>query len=90
MGAPKRQVLPHRTGCCPQATPLRERLAEWVWSGRGPDRSGHNLQVAVSAVRRVIDLDGDRESSLLVRDGEGYRLALLADADSDVRRNGNT
>ena len=64
----------------------RERLAEWVWAGRGPDRSGHNLQVAVSAIRRILEDGPAGGRASVVRDGEGYRLALRSDDDSDVRR----
>jgi DNA-binding SARP family transcriptional activator len=64
----------------------RERLADWVWSGRGTDRSGHNLQVAVSAIRKILEDAPIGGRAAVVREGEGYRLALPSDDDSDLRR----
>jgi DNA-binding SARP family transcriptional activator len=55
----------------------REELMEWLWPGRDPAASGHSLQVAVSALRRVLEPGQARGRwRLLLRDGEGYRLAL--------------
>ncbi|MGH9037557.1 MAG: AfsR/SARP family transcriptional regulator, partial [Acidimicrobiia bacterium] len=45
----------------------------------------HNLQVVVSSLRRVLEPDAPRgASSLLVREGDAYRLALPAGAEVDV------
>ena len=64
----------------------RERLIEWVWPGRSPERGGHSLQVAISALRRVLEPGRQGgQPSVLRREGEGYRLVLVSDDDADVR-----
>jgi DNA-binding SARP family transcriptional activator len=64
----------------------RERLLEWLWPDRDPEQGGHSLQVAVSALRRVLEPDAPRGRwSILKREGSSYRLALRADGDADVR-----
>jgi DNA-binding SARP family transcriptional activator len=52
----------------------RERLMEWFWPEHDPVRASRNLQVAVSAVRQVVE-SGDHLARL-VREGECYRLDL--------------
>jgi DNA-binding SARP family transcriptional activator len=64
----------------------RERLLEWFWSGRDPERSQHSLQVAISELRRLLEPNAARgEWTLLRREAAGYRIALDSPADCDVR-----
>ncbi|HVA75009.1 MAG TPA: BTAD domain-containing putative transcriptional regulator [Acidimicrobiales bacterium] len=65
----------------------REEIIEALWPEADPDAGRHRLQVAVSAVRRL--LAWESESTLLVRDGDTYRLALPPDSDVDVWRVGH-
>jgi DNA-binding SARP family transcriptional activator len=65
----------------------RERLIEWLWPGRDPERGQHSLQVAMSDLRKLLEPAASRgEWTRLCRDGSGYRLVLASDDDSDVRR----
>jgi DNA-binding SARP family transcriptional activator len=62
----------------------REELMQALWPDVDPSSAIRNLQVALSAVRRCLEPDAPRGmSSLLVRDGETYRLHLEG-ADLDV------
>jgi DNA-binding SARP family transcriptional activator len=62
----------------------REELMEALWPGLSPSSAIRNLHVAISAVRRCLEPDAPRgTSSLLVRDGDTYRLRL-DEADLDV------
>jgi DNA-binding SARP family transcriptional activator len=64
----------------------RDRLLEWFWAGRDPDRSQHSLQVAISELRRLLEPTAARgEWTLLRREATGYRIALDSPADCDVR-----
>jgi DNA-binding SARP family transcriptional activator len=64
----------------------RERLLEWFWAGRDPERSQHSLQVAISELRRLLEPNAARgEWTLLRREATGYRIALDSPADCDVR-----
>jgi DNA-binding SARP family transcriptional activator len=64
----------------------REHLIEWLWPDRDPEQGGHSLQVAVSALRRVLEPRAPRGRwSILKREGSGYRLALWDDCDADIR-----
>ena len=58
----------------------RDVLAELLWPDAGPEAALRSLQVAVSSLRTVLHRPG-----LLVRDGEGYRLALTAGSRCDLR-----
>ena len=63
----------------------RETLAEALWPEAGPAAGMRSLQVAISALRRVIEPTSARGGSqLLVREGDSYRLALPDAAASDV------
>jgi DNA-binding SARP family transcriptional activator len=62
----------------------REELMQALWPDVDPASATRNLHVAISAVRRCLEPDAARgASSLLVREGDTYRLAL-DDADLDV------
>jgi serine/threonine-protein kinase PknK len=62
----------------------REELGEMLWPGAPPDAARHRLQVAVSALRRL--LGGGDGPTRLVRRGDTYRLDLPGEADVDVWR----
>jgi DNA-binding SARP family transcriptional activator/tetratricopeptide (TPR) repeat protein len=65
----------------------RERLIEWLWPGRDPERAQHSLQVAVSDLRKLLEPAAPRgEWTRLRREGTGYRLVLVSDDDCDVHR----
>jgi DNA-binding SARP family transcriptional activator len=62
----------------------REELMQALWPDVDPSSAIRNLHVAISAVRRCLEPDAPRgTSSLLVRDGDTYRLRLEG-ADLDV------
>jgi DNA-binding SARP family transcriptional activator len=63
----------------------REVLVEALWPEAGAAAGTRSLQVAVSALRRVIEPDSARGGSqVLLREGDSYRLALPDPAVSDV------
>jgi DNA-binding SARP family transcriptional activator len=64
----------------------REALIEALWPEADPDAGLHRLQVAVSALRRLLGSEQTNHSQLLIREGDSYRLALPDDADVDVWR----
>jgi DNA-binding SARP family transcriptional activator len=65
----------------------RERLLEWFWQGRDPERAQHSLQVAISALRGLLDrAPATPATSVVRRTGGGYALALGAADRHDVRR----
>jgi DNA-binding SARP family transcriptional activator len=63
----------------------REVLWELLWADRPAEAAAHNLHVAVSAIRRVLEPGGRRGSSVVARSGDRYRLEVLVD-DCDVTR----
>ncbi|UZN02569.1 BTAD domain-containing putative transcriptional regulator [Cellulomonas sp. S1-8] len=64
----------------------RDRLVEWFWPGRVPERGQHSLQVAVSDVRRALDAARAGAGGLLRRVEQGYALGVDGGTDHDVRR----
>jgi DNA-binding SARP family transcriptional activator len=63
----------------------RETIIEALWPEIDAGTGAHNLQVVISALRRLLEPDAPRgASSLLVREGDAYRLALPPGADVDV------
>jgi DNA-binding SARP family transcriptional activator len=65
----------------------RERLLEWFWEGRDPERAQHSLQVAISALRGLLDRPtATPATSVVRRTGGGYALHLGAADRHDVRR----
>lgn len=63
----------------------REVLVEALWPDADPAAATRCLHVAVSSLRHVLEPDPARgASSLVVRDGEAYRLALTSDACVDL------
>jgi len=64
----------------------RDRLVEWFWPGRLPERGQHSLQVAVSDVRRAMDTVRPGAGSLLRRVEQGYALGHDDATRHDVRR----
>jgi DNA-binding SARP family transcriptional activator len=61
-----------------------EALVEALWPEASPSAGKRSLQVAVSAVRQLLDPGAPRESSLLTRVGDAYCLTLPDDAHVDV------
>ena len=63
----------------------KETIIEALWPEIDAGTGAHNLQVVVSALRRLLEPDSPRgASSLLVREGDAYRLALPPGAEVDV------
>jgi len=63
----------------------REQLVDALWPGVDAQAGTRNLQVALSAVRRQLEPNLPRgASSLLVREGDAYRLNLPEGAEVDT------
>jgi LuxR family maltose regulon positive regulatory protein len=63
----------------------REVLQEALWPEADHETGIHNLQVAMSSLRQVLEPGVARGgSAFLVRDGDAYRLGLPAGASIDV------
>ncbi|CUU59585.1 AAA ATPase domain-containing protein [Parafrankia irregularis] len=67
----------------------RDRLTELIWPDASPSRANHSLQVAISALRGLLEPDVPREQRrLLRRAGQGYLLVVTDHADHDLLRFG--
>ncbi len=63
----------------------RELLADSLWGLLDADAAMHNVQVAISSLRGLLEPGVPaRATRLLVRDGESYLLALDEDSVSDL------
>jgi DNA-binding SARP family transcriptional activator len=63
----------------------RDALCEALWPDLTQAAATHNLHVAMSSLRKLLDPGSGRgQSRLLVRDGDAYALALPADGYCDV------
>jgi DNA-binding SARP family transcriptional activator len=63
----------------------RESIVEALWPDAELKAGMHNLQVTISSLRRLLEPEASRgESSLIVRQGDAYRLALPEPADIDL------
>jgi DNA-binding SARP family transcriptional activator len=63
----------------------REVLMEALWPGADPISSGRNLQVLVSTLRQALEPGRGRgDDTLVMRDGDAYRLALPEGAEIDL------
>lgn len=63
----------------------REVLCEALWPEADPESATRNLQVAVSSLRQLLEPGVARGShTLLVRDGDAYRLAIPEGSDADL------
>lgn len=73
---------------CDGASVHRERLLEWLWPDLPPDRGLASLHSTLSAVRRALDPSLDRSvgSSVIVTEGETYRLLLRTEDEWDASR----
>lgn len=83
---PQHQAL-LRALCAHAGAPVnRDRLLEWFWPGRDPERAQHSLQVAVSELRKLLEpaVTGVR-GSVVRRDAGGYGLHLGPDDEHDAR-----
>ena len=63
----------------------RELIADALWGELDPEAAMHNLQVSLSSLRAALEpgVPG-RRSSLVVRDGETYMLALRPGSHCDL------
>lgn len=64
----------------------REELGEMLWPSAAPDAVRHRLQVAISALRRLVGGRLGGVPSRLVRRGDAYCLDVPDDADVDLWR----
>ena len=82
---PRTRALLRRL-CVDAGAPIhREALQEALWPNTDPDAAARNLHVAISSLRHALEPGVARgASSMIVRDGDTYRLALPADADVDL------
>jgi DNA-binding SARP family transcriptional activator len=63
----------------------RGALVEALWPDLSPVTAAHNLHVAVSSLRKLLEPESPRgHARLLVREGDGYRLALPPPSSCDV------
>jgi len=63
----------------------REVICETLWPEADPTTGLHNLQVAVSSLRRLLEPGVSRGGgALVVRDADSYRLALPGASTCDV------
>jgi len=64
----------------------REVLIDALWQGLDPAAATHNLHVAISSLRAILEPGTVRGASrLLVRDGDRYTLVLGPDCSCDLR-----
>ncbi|MEE6282111.1 BTAD domain-containing putative transcriptional regulator [Georgenia sp. MJ170] len=63
----------------------RELIADALWGDLDPEAAMHNLQVSLSSLRAALEpgVPG-RRSSLIIRDGETYMLALRPGSRCDI------
>ncbi|MGW6130495.1 winged helix-turn-helix domain-containing protein [Cellulomonas sp. NPDC055163] len=83
---PQHQAL-LRALCAHAGAPVnRDRLLEWFWPGRDPERAQHSLQVAVSELRKLLEpAPTGTRGSVICRDAGGYGLQLGPDDEHDAR-----
>ena len=63
----------------------REALLEALWPEVDPETGTRNLHVAISTIRRFLQPDAERgAASLIVRQGDAYRLALPETSAVDI------
>jgi len=63
----------------------REAIQSALWADAGPDSGGRNLHVAISSLRQALEPGVARVGfTLLVRDGDAYRLAMGPGLSIDV------
>jgi DNA-binding SARP family transcriptional activator len=63
----------------------RESLVEWIWPDVPTERGIHNVQVAVSSIRKLLAPDETVNSAGIIRQGQTYRLELPAGQRSDLQ-----
>jgi DNA-binding SARP family transcriptional activator len=83
---PRTRALLRRLCADAGAAIHREVLEEALWPDAEAGAAARTLQVAISSLRKALEPGISRgASSLLVREGDSYRLVLPPDADVDVR-----
>ena len=73
--------------CADAGSPIhREVLQESFWPGADVEIGARNLHVAISILRQALEPGISRgASSLLIRDGDAYRIVLPPGSEVDVR-----
>jgi DNA-binding SARP family transcriptional activator len=65
----------------------RDTICAAMWPDADPDAARRRLQVAVSAIRRLVEPDAARgEAQVMIRVGDGYALRLPPGHESDLAR----
>jgi DNA-binding SARP family transcriptional activator len=83
---PKERALLHLLAMRAGERVHREELIEALWPEADPDAGLHRLQVAISALRRLLGAGAESAASLLTRQGNAYGLAVPDDSDCDIWR----
>jgi DNA-binding SARP family transcriptional activator len=83
---PRARALLRRLGADAGSPVHREVLQEALWPSADADAAARNLHVAISSLRQALEPGIARgASSVLVREGEAYRLVLPPGSEVDLR-----
>jgi DNA-binding SARP family transcriptional activator len=83
---PRARALLHYLALFSGSTVHREVIQEALWPDADQSTASRSLQVGISTLRGLLEPGAGRGASqLIIRDGEGYRLALDEAAFVDVR-----
>jgi DNA-binding SARP family transcriptional activator len=84
---PRARALLRRLGADAGFPIHREVLQEALWPRADAEASARNLHVAISSLRQALEPGIARgASSVLIREGEAYRLVLPPGSEVDLRR----
>jgi DNA-binding SARP family transcriptional activator len=83
---PRTKALLRRLSADAGSAVHREVLQDTLWPDADADVAGRNLHVAISSLRQALEPGIARgASSLLVREGDSYRLVVPPGSDVDIR-----
>lgn len=83
---PRARALLRRLGADAGSPVHREVLQEALWPGADAEAATRNLHVAISSLRQALEPGIARgASSVLIREGEAYRLVLPPGSEVDLR-----
>jgi DNA-binding SARP family transcriptional activator len=80
---PMERALLYLLATAPGESRHRESLVSSLWPDADPEAGRHRLQVAVSALRRLVGRDGEGRD-VVARRGDAYCLSLPAGARVDI------
>jgi DNA-binding SARP family transcriptional activator len=82
---PRARALLRRLSAEAGSAVHRDVLQEALWPNLGPESSARNLHVAISSLRQALEPGVARgASSLVVREGDAYRLVLPPGSEVDL------